>query len=296
MSWERLCVVKEEGGLGFKKLRDFNIAMLAKQAWRLINNINPLVTQLMRARYFPNTDFLNAKIGVNPSYVWRSILESNDVIRQGCRRRIGNGLSTKIWKVPWLLCPDNGFLTTEMPEELKHENVQSLFEENQEGWDEEILCDILNERDRELVKQIPISRRKGEDVWFWLFDDKGEFTVRSCYRRLRVEAACLDGIFWRKLWRLKLPGKVLNLLWRACQGCLPTVTALARKNVSVHTMCPWCQMFHIYLYKYLIIWNHSLPLAHIFVYTREEVLVHKDGNQVGRIGYEDIQIKIQNFL
>lgn len=69
MSWERLCVVKEDGGLGFKKLRSFNVAMLEKQAWRLVNNINPLVTQLMRACYFSNTDFLNTKIGANPSYV-----------------------------------------------------------------------------------------------------------------------------------------------------------------------------------------------------------------------------------
>lgn len=60
MSWERLCKIKEDGGLGFKRLRSFNIAMLAKQAWRLINNVNSLVTQLMHARYFPQSDFLNA--------------------------------------------------------------------------------------------------------------------------------------------------------------------------------------------------------------------------------------------
>ncbi|XP_074347578.1 uncharacterized protein LOC141686442 [Apium graveolens] len=32
MSWTRLCEVKEGGGLGFKRLREFNMAMLAKQA------------------------------------------------------------------------------------------------------------------------------------------------------------------------------------------------------------------------------------------------------------------------
>lgn len=48
MNWERMCEVKETGGLGFRKLYEFNLTMLAKQAWRLINNVNPLVTALMK--------------------------------------------------------------------------------------------------------------------------------------------------------------------------------------------------------------------------------------------------------
>lgn len=98
MSWERLCNVKEAGGLGFKRLKEFNIAMLAKQAWRLINGSNQLVTKLMKARYYPDSNFLSANLGHNPSYIWRSILEAQTVMKQGCRKRIGNGEDTKVWK------------------------------------------------------------------------------------------------------------------------------------------------------------------------------------------------------
>lgn len=69
-----MCVRKEAGGLGFKQLRNFNLSMLAKQAWRLLNNDNPLVTACMKAKYYPNGDFLNAKIGVNPNFMWRSLI------------------------------------------------------------------------------------------------------------------------------------------------------------------------------------------------------------------------------
>lgn len=80
MAWDKICEAKEGGGLGFKKLKDFNVAMLAKQGWRLLNNSNPLVTNLMRAKYYPDGDFLNAKLEQNSSYVWRSAMAAKNVI------------------------------------------------------------------------------------------------------------------------------------------------------------------------------------------------------------------------
>lgn len=56
----------EHVGLGFKKLRICNISMLPKQAWRLINNINPLVKSLMLARYFLGSYLLDVKLG----HIW----------------------------------------------------------------------------------------------------------------------------------------------------------------------------------------------------------------------------------
>lgn len=57
----------------------------------------------------------------------------------------------------------HGCLTTVMPEEFRDATVAGLFDEVQERCEEEILNDICNERDRELIKQIPISRTLRED-------------------------------------------------------------------------------------------------------------------------------------
>ena len=33
LSWDKFCFPKAEGGLGFKKLKEFNLTLLAKQGW-----------------------------------------------------------------------------------------------------------------------------------------------------------------------------------------------------------------------------------------------------------------------
>ena len=91
VSWKRLCISKTNGGLGFRNLQAFNQAMLAKQAWRILSNPSSLVARVLKARYFPTSDLLNAKLGSSPSYSWRSIHSSLEIIRCGIRWRVGNG-------------------------------------------------------------------------------------------------------------------------------------------------------------------------------------------------------------
>lgn len=243
MAWERLCEVNEEGGLGLKKLHEFNIAMLAKQAWRIINNANPLVTQLLKARYYPTTDFLNALPRANQSYVWRSILETQAVVKQRCRRRIGDGKDTRVWQVPWLPDKQNGYLTSAIYPDLDHMTVDGLISMDGREWDRDIINELCNERDTSLILQGPIPMRIRADSWFWIHEEKGDFSVCSCYRLLRGESVGHDRHFWKRLWGLNVPGKVANFLWRTARGVLPTAADLLRKHVEIQPNCTWCHIF-----------------------------------------------------
>ena len=69
--------------MGFRDLQAFNLAMLTKQGWRLLTNLDSLVAQIYKACYYPHRDVLRAKLGSNPSYTWRSIRNGLEVIRRG---------------------------------------------------------------------------------------------------------------------------------------------------------------------------------------------------------------------
>ncbi|KAM1385963.1 hypothetical protein TB2_031835 [Malus domestica] len=61
LNWRVLCKSKQEGGLGFRDLYAFNLALLAKQSWHFLHNPEALVYRVFKARYFPATDFLEAQ-------------------------------------------------------------------------------------------------------------------------------------------------------------------------------------------------------------------------------------------
>lgn len=88
-SWERLSKHKVTGGLGFRNFRDFNLDMLGKQAWTFITRPDSLASKIYKARYFAQHGFLEAKLGGNPIFIWRSIWEAKEVVISGLRWCIG---------------------------------------------------------------------------------------------------------------------------------------------------------------------------------------------------------------
>ena len=87
---------KSVGGFSFRKIHEFNVAMLGKQAWRFLTESNSLVARVFKARYFPSCSFLEAQLGYNPSYIWRSVMVAQQLIHNGVRWKIGLILSYQI--------------------------------------------------------------------------------------------------------------------------------------------------------------------------------------------------------
>ena len=82
---------KGKGGMGFRDLQSFNLAMLAKQVWRLLSDPDSLCARVLRARYYPEGKLLNAKLKSGGSYTWQSILAGLECFKEGYIWRVGDG-------------------------------------------------------------------------------------------------------------------------------------------------------------------------------------------------------------
>lgn len=103
--WELLTRPKPMGGMGFMDLRFFNLAMLGKKVWRLIENPNSLCARVLKGCYYHDSEFLSATRKKHASQTWRAILAGRDVLYKGLIRRIGDGSTTRIWQDRWI--PDH---------------------------------------------------------------------------------------------------------------------------------------------------------------------------------------------
>ncbi|XP_028784257.1 uncharacterized protein LOC114740306 [Neltuma alba] len=80
-AWNIMTLQKKKGGLGFRDFAHFNLAMLAKTAWRLIQNPEALWAKMLKGLYFLHSDFLNASKGGRASWGWSSILEGREFLK-----------------------------------------------------------------------------------------------------------------------------------------------------------------------------------------------------------------------
>ncbi|XP_042969072.1 uncharacterized protein LOC122301754 [Carya illinoinensis] len=224
--WEKMAGQKGNGGLGFRDLGCFNLALLAKQGWRLIKSPNSLVLVILREKYFKHSNFLDVKLGTKASLIWRSIWGARDLIKEGMRWRVGDGKKIKIWGHKWLSTPTSFSVQSPVSVLSLESNVEELLGERKGEWNEERVKAIFEEVEAKQILSIPLSKGMVEDKEIWGPSKKGIFTVRSAYF-LQLD---------RRRRRLGESSRERG----AANDLLPTRKNLFKKKIVEDPYCPIC--------------------------------------------------------
>ena len=170
--------------MGFKDLALFNDALLAKQAWRLLQNKNLLLYRVFKPRFFPNGTILEAPQSQTGSYGWKSSLKGRDVLMEGLRWRVGDGESINVWRDSWLSSEFLPFVSSQPAAGLENMKVRELIKSGTNEWNLVLLQQLFYARDISMIESIPLYSWKVDDTLFWPFTPSGSYTVKSGYRFL----------------------------------------------------------------------------------------------------------------
>lgn len=101
------------------------------------------------------------------------------------------------------------------------------------GWHVDVIHDLFNIRDQECIKRTPVEVNFRDDKIYWNKENSGLYTIKSAYHLLQAQKGLWNETdstsMWKKMWRLKVPPIVHNLLLRSMVGCLPINVMLQQK-------------------------------------------------------------------
>jgi hypothetical protein len=109
VAWEEMTKPKFLGEIGFRDIEIFNLALLARQVWRILQEPSSLSARILKAVYFLDVDFLSAGLGSSPSRIWRTSVDGKGILEQGMIRRIGIGEETFIWRMKYELAAEGRY-------------------------------------------------------------------------------------------------------------------------------------------------------------------------------------------
>nr|GEW13194.1 RNA-directed DNA polymerase, eukaryota [Tanacetum cinerariifolium] len=215
VSWEKVLLAKERGGLGVSSLFAMNRGLLFKWIWKFRTQGNSLWARIIKAIHG-----VDGCVGVNsmvrkPSF-WMSIIKEMDVLKtkgidlmKHMRIKVGNGESTSFWEDKWC---DAGVFKDRYPRAFALENCKSIkvaaklsqpefshsFRRLPRGGCEQNQVNELED----LMRLVVLSLI--EDRWMWGLENSGKCPRLESY----------DGLIAHQVQYLapRVPSKVLQVL------------------------------------------------------------------------------------
>ncbi|XP_024640465.1 uncharacterized protein [Medicago truncatula] len=224
MLFEEISGLKEVGGLGVRRIREFNSALLGKWSWMVLVEKESLWYRVLVARYGEEGGRL-LDGGRTASAWWRAIatLHSEAWFGTNVKRSVGNGENIYFWSDVWV----GGVSFKERFSRLfelsvdKWVSVFDLFHlgwgENGEAWKWRRRLFAWEEEqlgEKCLLLQNVILQVDKEDNWIWKLEKFNAYTVRSAYTCQSAQLSVVNPVELKLLWKKTVPLKVVVFAWR----------------------------------------------------------------------------------
>ncbi|KAL0002033.1 hypothetical protein SO802_015814 [Lithocarpus litseifolius] len=222
-----------------------------------------------------------------PCLVWRSLLEARELIKAGTAWHVGDGQSIEVNDHRWLNHPPQF-----RPGADTNLKVADLIDHRIRQWNRLLLHITFLQSTVEDILRIKLGEEHDRDKVRWKETKNGCFSVKTAYR----VALCLnqpenpehstareDKKFWNKMWKLPIPPKVRNFMWRTCSDILPTSANLCRWRVPVASsstqwqlqeFCPGCSYSTLKKFRVISVYFGCFETFRTICQQHEETVAH----------------------
>ncbi|XP_071687999.1 uncharacterized protein [Rutidosis leptorrhynchoides] len=270
VKWDDLCLPKEEGGLGLKRLKYWNIALITTHIWSILTQKESLWVKWVHAYRIGNYSFWDAPIRPDASWSWRKLLNCRDIIRKHMVYNIGDGAKALAWFDKW---NNIGPLTDIISWRdinaagfYRYARVKDLILDKSWKWPHNwhVKYPVLNSI------QVPVISEKCDELqWQHTEGILHQFSVRQAYEAIRPAGSIVP--WFEVVWHSNSIPRHSFLLWLLMKQKLKTQDNLKtweirQGQVLECPLCFECQDSHSHLFfgcRYSrVVWEYVKQYAH----------------------------------
>jgi hypothetical protein len=253
-AWDSICKPKELGGLGLRRMREVNLALISKLGWNLLNKSDLMWVSQLHCKYLSSTSFLSPLPHSSSSWLWKGILKSTHFLIKGACNRIHSLSSLPIWSSTWIpstpsfIPSPSPWLTHPLPNLL----VSDLFFSDPilsiPAWNLPLLNYLFDENTIREVLKTNFSPNS-QNFYIWTPAANGLFSTKSAHRLISSQRSNppnspLTASNWKLLWKLNLNDRLRLFLWKIAWDIVPsnsrlnTIFSIPKANL----VCPLCKV------------------------------------------------------
>jgi hypothetical protein len=253
-SWDDICKLKEEGGLGIRDMETINKSLIIHSAWNIANNKNIFLSDILKSKYFPNASFWNASDKGPRSVFWSSVMQVGHHIVANSTYQIHAGNSS-IWSSPWTSVWNNIYehLLTPVVNLPLPAKVSDLWVQGTHTWNHQLLSTTFTDHAVQIIEDTTVVHSDQQDILQWTPATNGQCTAKAAYNYLATQQAHNlpnqgsrsigpdANQILQKVWKSKtIPPILKTFAWRLIRRALATSERAGRYSSHIDQHCSYC--------------------------------------------------------
>ncbi|XP_050222138.1 uncharacterized protein LOC126672232 [Mercurialis annua] len=242
VKWDYVCQPRSNGGLGFKKMKSMNVALLMKLGWSLITNQDKLWVKVVAGKY--RFDFENPSLPrlKGSSHLWQNLYKIWSDVRQGVRWAVCDGKKARFWLDPWL--GENVVLSQVAIDQIPPEEINgtvSYYSDINGNWSWNKFTHLLPfDYLSKIANSCPPNEENGQDFIYWGLSPSGNLSTKSAYNLIESRNWEATNTCWKVTWEWTGPERIKQFIWLVMHGKLLTNAELNRRHISDSAVCSRC--------------------------------------------------------